>query len=95
MQEIKNQLEEELADIEWKDLMPHAQRDAVIIVNESLNLVDVGLAIASDNVIEVQNWIARGMIQKPSSEQLSNWNIKPDRKFTALIVQPFVLVAQV
>ena len=40
MQDIKSQLAEELADIEWSDLVPHAQRDALIVVNESLNLVD-------------------------------------------------------
>ncbi|MGF1488454.1 MAG: DUF2288 domain-containing protein [Prochloraceae cyanobacterium] len=95
MQEIKSQLEEELADIEWSDLMPHAQRDALIVVNESLNLVDVGVAIASDNVGVVQNWISQGLIQKPSSEQLGAWNINPNKKFSTLIVQPFVLVTQV
>ena len=35
MQDIKTQLEDELADIEWSDLVPHAQRDALIVVNES------------------------------------------------------------
>jgi len=95
MQEIKSQLEEELADIEWSDLVPHAQRDALIVVNESLNLVDVGVAIASDNVGVVQSWISQGLIQKPSSEQLGAWNINPNQKFSTLIVQPFVLVTQV
>ncbi|MDJ0725484.1 MAG: DUF2288 domain-containing protein [Prochloraceae cyanobacterium] len=95
MQDIKSQLAEELADIEWSDLVPHAQRDALIVVNESLNLVDVGVAIASDRVNIVQHWIAEGLIQKPSSEQLGAWNVEPNKKFSALIVQPFVLVAQV
>lgn len=95
MQDIKTQLEEEKADIEWSDLIPHAQRDALIIVNESLNLVDVGVAIASDDVRMVQNWISEGLIQKPSSEQLGAWNVTPNKKFSALIVQPFVLVARV
>lgn len=95
MQDIKTQLEEELADVEWSDLIPHAQRDALIVVNESLNLVDVGVAIASDDVKVVRGWISEGLIQKPSVEQLGAWNISPEQKFSTLIVQPFVLVAKV
>ena len=95
MQDIKTQLTEELADIEWSSLIPHAQRDALIVVNESLNLVDVGVAIAVDNVSLVQEWIGRGLIRKPSSEQLGIWNGEPNKKFSTLIVQPFVLVSLV
>jgi hypothetical protein len=91
-QDLKTRLSEELADIEWSDLIPHAQRDAVIVVNESLSLVDVGVAIASDNTMLVQQWIGQQLIYKPSVDELSDWNSKPDKKFSTLIVQPFVLV---
>jgi hypothetical protein len=93
VQDIKDQLIEELAEIEWNEIVPHAQRDAVIVVSESLPIVDVGVALAKDDVASVQNWIAEQLIHKPSVEQLSNWNSKPEKKFQALIVQPFVLVS--
>jgi hypothetical protein len=92
MQDFKNQLAEEIADIEWNALIPHAQRDALIIVDESLSMVDVGVALANDDVPSVQHWIAEQLICKPSPEQLGKWNNHPDRKFSALIVQPFVLI---
>jgi hypothetical protein len=95
MQDLKNQLAEEIADIEWNALIPHAQRDALIIVDESLSMVDVGIALANDDVSSVQHWMAEQLICKPSAEQLGDWNNHPNQKFIASIVQPFVLIRAV
>jgi len=67
MPDIKTQLTEEVADTEWKDLKPHAQRDALIIVQEPLNLLDVGVAIALDDVQKVQYWIRNWCKNPPQS----------------------------
>lgn len=74
--------------------MPHAKRDAVVLVNPDLDLVDVGLAISTDNVTAVQRWIQEAMLVKPTSEQLSDWNRDTSKQFTTLIVQPYVLVQE-
>ena len=92
MTDIKIQLSEELATIQWQDIIPHAQRDAVIVVNPCLDLLDVGEAIALNNTSKIQAWISESIITKPLSEQLSQWNQNPSTEFNALIVQPFVLV---
>lgn len=92
MSEIKNQLQQELADVEWRDLIAHAQRDVLIVVNDSLNILEVGEAIANDQVHLVQGWISQNLIHKPTSEELSDWNSTPEKEFSTLIVQPFVLV---
>ena len=95
MSEIRAQLLEELADTDWNSLIPHAQRDALIVVNPSLDLIEVGLAFANDNVPLVQRWISEQLICKPSAEELSLWNSQPSKQFSTLIVQPFVLVSAV
>jgi hypothetical protein len=92
MSDIKTQLTEEMAQIEWKELIPHAQRDAIIVVNESLSLIDVAIAMANDDVVSVQEWIGQSLIHKPSVDELSDWNSNPEQKFNTLIVQPFVLI---
>ncbi|MGF1602326.1 MAG: DUF2288 domain-containing protein [Thermosynechococcaceae cyanobacterium] len=92
MSDSKTQLAEEIATIEWRDLIPHSQRDAVIVVTPALDMIDVGAALANDDVQSVQHWISEQLIYKPSQEELSDWNGEPNRAFTALIVQPFVLV---
>ena len=95
MEELRKKLEEDMADVNWNDIKPHAQRDAVIVVNETLNLLDVGVAIAQDDKKTVEHWITEQLISKPSNQQLSDWNIDQTQLFKTLIVQPFVLVQSV
>jgi len=92
MQNLKNKLAEDIADSEWRDLIPHSQRDAIILVTPHLSLLEVGMAIASDNTQSVQHWINEDLIHKPSAQQLSAWNAQPETQFSTLIVQPFVLI---
>jgi hypothetical protein len=95
MQDLRAQLAESLDVAEWQWLAPHARRDSIIVVDRALDLVDVGIAIANDNITSVQHWIEESLIQKPSSSQISNWNANQTRQFNALIVQPYVLVQEV
>jgi hypothetical protein len=92
MQDLRAELAEMVDEAEWEWLMPHAQRDAVVIVAPELDLLDVGVALASDNVMAVQHWITEQLLYKPSSEQLSAWGSDRHHRFNALIVQPYVLV---
>jgi len=92
MSDINLQLKEEKAEVSWSDLIPHAQRDAIILVNENLDLIRVGEAIAKDESLLVQHWISEQLIRKPLQIELSNWNGQPETQFTTIIVQPFVLI---
>jgi hypothetical protein len=92
MQDLRAELAELLDEAEWDWLVPHAQRDAILLIDPNLDLLDVGVAIASDNVTAVQHWIQEQQIAKPSPEQLANWNNNRTHRFQALIVQPYVLV---
>jgi hypothetical protein len=94
MQDLRSELAESLDEAEWNWLKPHVQRDAVVVVDHALDLLDVGVAIAGDDVLSVQHWISEQLIRKPSPEQLSNWNGDQMRRFQALIVQPYVLVQE-
>lgn len=93
MTSLQAQLAQDLADVSWRDLIPHAQRDAVIVVHEGLDIVAVGVAIAQDHVAQVQVWIEEQLLQKPTAEQLSLWNQNPNQPFSVLIVQPYVLIS--
>ena len=95
MSNLKEKLSQDIADISWQDLLPHAKRDAIIVVKEELDLSEVGMAIAEDNTNSVQGWITEQSIAKPTSKQLTNWNNEPQKQFTTLIVQPFVIVKEV
>lgn len=94
MPDLQERLKEDVADVSWKDLQPHAKRDVIIVVEDELDLSEVGLAIAEDNTTSVQGWIGDQLIFKPTAEQLTDWNSNPQKQFTTLIVQPFVIVKE-
>lgn len=94
MQDLRADLESMLDEAEWNWLMPHAQRDQLLVVSPGLDLLDVGEAIASDNTAAVQVWIAEQLLAKPTANQLSDWNNEQEKRFNALIVRPFVLVQE-
>jgi hypothetical protein len=94
MSDLRDELKESLDEAEWDWLMPHEERGAVIVVAAGLDLVDVGMAIANDNVASVQQWISQCLLYKPSDEQKAVWNQHQDKRFNALIVQPYVLVQE-
>lgn len=94
MQDLREQLTEAVDEASWEWLIPHAKRDVVVVVTEGLELLDVGVAIASDDTLSVGHWISEQLLHKPFPEQLTAWNGEPTKKFQALIVQPFVLVKE-
>ena len=95
MPNLQETLAKDVADITWKDLLPHAKRDAIIVIRDELELSEVAAAIAEDNTAMVQGWIGTQSISKPTSEQLTAWNQTPQKQFVALIVQPFVVVKEI
>ncbi|MEH2461232.1 DUF2288 domain-containing protein [Nostoc sp.] len=102
MSDLRAELTEILDEAEWEWLIPHVQRDAVILVAPELNLVDVGVAIASDHIPSVQQWIDQQLITKPTTVQVGEWNSdafselrQRTKRFNTLIVQPYVLVQEI
>lgn len=93
-QDLRSELTEGLDEAEWEWLIPHVQRDVVIVVARELDLLDVGVAIASDNVLEVETWIDEALLAKPSTIQVGEWNLERTKRFSTLIVQPYVLVQE-
>ena len=92
METLRERLAESVDQAEWDWLAPHAGRDALVVVDTALDLVDVGVAIASDDTPTVQHWIDEQLIYKPSADQLTLWERDRAYRFNALIIQPYVLM---
>ncbi|HKJ04689.1 MAG TPA: DUF2288 domain-containing protein [Geopsychrobacteraceae bacterium] len=93
--ELRDTFETDLAEVSWKELRIHLKRDAIILVTDDLNLVDVAVDIAADNKTQVALWISSGKLTKPSSEQIEQWTAMLDTPFRMLIAQPYILVQAV
>lgn len=85
----------DLAEVSWRELKIHLQRDAIIFVAADLDLLDVAVAVADDDKTLVEAWIGENQLGKPTEEQLKSWEEESDSRFKMLIVQPFILVQDV
>ena len=93
--EISEKFAQDLAEVDWKALRIHLQRDALILVDEQLDLIEVACRVANDDATEVGAWIAQGRLAKPAAEQLSSWETQLDKPFRMLIAAPYILVQEV
>jgi hypothetical protein len=94
MSDLREKLQQNLDEAEWEWLIPHVQKDGVIVVAKNLDLLDVGEAIAGDNIPSVQRWINEQLLAKPTIDQVGEWNLNRTKRFNALIVEPYVLIQE-
>ncbi len=89
---MRERIAETKGPVFWTDLQAHVARDAVIIADEHLDLVDVGMALATNDTKSVETWIQSGKLQKPAAEDLARWSLATNLTFTSVVVQPFVVI---
>ena len=83
-----------MGPIAFSDLRAHLTRGAVVVVDSSLDLLLVGEAVARDDKGRVGEWVERGLLSKPSLETIEAWSKVDGLAWTALVVQPFVLLRE-
>lgn len=89
---MRETLKASMGPTEFGDLRAHLARGAVIVVDASLDLLDVAEAVARDDKARVAAWIEAGHLQKPSLETIERWSKTTGAAWTVVVVQPFVLV---
>lgn len=89
--DTRTRLKEYLGTATWELLEPHVVRDTVICVSPDLDLLDVAVAVADDDIDYVQSKMDLQKIRKPSEAELVEWKDE-NKKFLSIIVSPFVLI---
>ena len=90
-QSTPEKLEKYTGEVDWKYLKPHFESDALIYVDPTLSITEVGQAIADDDSEKIQSWLKSGDLVKPSELHAKWWQENP-QTFIALVVTPFVLI---
>lgn len=62
------------------------------MVSQRLDLLDTAWEIVQDNKPLVQEWLNKGLLYRPTLEELAEWDDTPDMPFRAVITHPFVLI---
>ncbi|HVJ64465.1 MAG TPA: DUF2288 family protein [Bdellovibrionota bacterium] len=84
------ELAEQILVVPFVEMEPHLKRDAVILVDASLDLAEVGAKVASDDKAAVAGWLGQNLLAKASHLDFEQWR-QHKQFFKILIVQPFVL----
>lgn len=90
-QTIRDELMDECGVIEWGELARHFARGVVINVSQRIDLIDVGVIIALDDVVKVEELLQKGLIARASDDDAREWSVG-NTKFTCIVAAPWVLV---
>ena len=90
---IQDSIKRDMAEISWAELKVRCPQDALILVSNDLDLVEVAVAIAEDNTEQVSDWMENGQIKQTSDKEVSHWDQK-EPIFLGAYVTPFVLVQE-
>ncbi len=93
--EIIEKLEAELSNVEWSALQNHLERGAIIVVDRSLDLVQTAAKVARDDVEDVEEYLQKRLLAKPTQNQLDLWGMDMRKQFLFVIVQPYVLIQEI
>jgi len=94
MVDLSEKLANEILESPWHDLAPHAARDRVIVVSKALDLLNVALAIAENDTVQVSAWMRDGGVRKPTASELQALETDRSRPFRFVICQPWVLIQE-
>jgi len=89
-----DKLEKYTGTVDWQYLKPHFKSGALLYVDPTLSLVEVGRAFTDDDTEAVANWRGSGDIVVPSDLHANFWE-ESGTTFNALVVSPFVLAQPV
>ena len=83
-------LEKYTGEVGWHYLRPHFEAGALLYVDPSVELTEVGEALAADDTERVKAWRECGDLLTPSQPHADFWS-ESGATFRALVVSPFVL----
>ena len=84
-------LEKYTGEVTWEYLRPHFTSGALVYVDPSLVLTEVGHAFSIDDADRVKEWRRAGELVTPSEPHAIYWE-ESGTRFRALVVSPFVLI---
>jgi len=91
---IREELALTIDEAEWTLLRAHLERGRLILVDDSLDLADTALKVAEDDAESIQHLLTIGKLGAPSPSQLKVWDADRQKRFSMLIVSPYILIQE-
>ncbi len=90
---LSTRLEGETGYLGWSDLVRFFARGVVVRIDQSLDLVEVGECMATDDSARLKDWADAGLVARASDDDARRWSAG-NPTFRALVTAPWVLVQE-
>jgi hypothetical protein len=90
---LEQELCRETAKVKWAEIEPFFANGSLITVDNSLDLIQVAVAITEDNTANMQAWMTDKLVLNTSDEMALNWQ-QSDISLWVVVVKPWVLVQE-
>ena len=94
MENLKEKLKSEKEKVKWIALEEHHERESLLIIKSHLDLIDVAVSIANDDVHKVKEWLSTEEIKRPDEEMVNDFKENDHVYFEFVIIQPYVIAQQ-
>ncbi len=91
IQKEKAKIVAETAVVPWKDLEKFYPQGKLILVDETLNLVDVGYSISLDDATKIIEWMEQDLLVKEFDNQAKAWH-NENADVWSVVINPWILV---
>lgn len=90
IENLKKKLTEEINYVPFSELVKHAHFGSLIEVN-NLDLIEAAVALATDDIEKVKNWLDNGKIIRCDDQKQKLLGNRPEAVYNFLIIQPYIL----
>lgn len=88
---LRAKLNLETAQMPWRELQRYFAAGMVIVVSDTLDLVEVAVRIACDDKEAVAQWMAENRVGRPPDALAAAW-YEADASLWTVVVKPWILV---
>ena len=81
----------ETAKICWKELEKFYAQGILILVDDTLDLIEVGYAISSDDSAQISQWIEAELLVRNFDQQAIAWE-KENTEVWSVVIRPWILI---
>ena len=91
IQEEKAKILGETAKVSWRELERFYAQGKLILVDDTLNLVETGYSISLDDATKIIEWMENGLLLKQFDNQAKQWH-EENAEVWSVVIHPWVLV---
>jgi hypothetical protein len=89
----RDALAQERGSLTWPELERHFARGVVVVVDPTLDLLDVAQAMARDERETFATWMGQGLVLQAQDAHARAWQAS-SQTLEAIVVAPWVLVSE-